>query len=113
MQEDCLFCRIAAGLIPATRVLETEAAIAFRDIAPQAPTHVLVIPREHVAGFSALPAGSRLWTDLLGAAQTVAIGEGLRDGFRIVVNEGEHGGQTVGHLHLHVLGGRHLGWPPG
>ena len=113
MDPDCIFCKIVAGQIPAAVVLESEAALAIRDIGPQAPTHVLVIPRQHVAGIEALPADSPTWNALIGLAQTVALREGLGNGFRVVINQGADGGQTVGHLHLHVLGGRALGWPPG
>lgn len=113
MDPHCVFCRIIAGQIPAEMVLESEAGIAIRDVGPQAPTHILVIPREHVAGMEALPAASSTWNALIGLAQAVALREGLDNGFRLVVNQGADGGQTVGHLHLHVLGGRALGWPPG
>ncbi len=112
---DCIFCRIAQGTLPATPVLETERVLAFRDLSPQAPSHVLVIPREHVASLDALgeDQGS-LAGDLLLAAAEVARKEGLADaGYRVVTNIGEEGGQSVGHLHLHVLGGRAMKWPPG
>jgi histidine triad (HIT) family protein len=117
---DCLFCRLVAGEIPADVVHETDRVLAFRDINPQAPTHVLVIPKDHHATVGALAAAD---ADLLGAvvsvAHTVAGQEGLVDdggaepGYRIVTNTGSRAGQTVHHVHLHVLGGRHLGWPPG
>lgn len=115
MSEDCLFCRIVRGEIPSDRVLETDELIAFRDIDPKAPTHVLVIPREHIASLSAADEGRR---DLLGriqlAAADVARLEGVAEsGWRLVTNVGDEGGQSVGHLHYHVLGGRSLGWPPG
>ncbi|MGH7722529.1 MAG: histidine triad nucleotide-binding protein [Candidatus Dormibacteria bacterium] len=112
---DCLFCRIAAGEIPATRVHEDETVIAFRDINPQAPTHILVIPREHIASAAELTADhDRLWGRLLHVAQRLAGSEGIEaGGFRIVTNVGRNGGQTVDHLHLHLLGGRAMTWPPG
>ena len=111
---DCLFCRIVAGEVPATVVAETERTVAFRDIGPQAPTHVLVIPREHHADVAAaVDADPSLVAELMGAAVAVAVQEGLDDGFRLVANTGRDGGQTVHHLHVHVLGGRALSWPPG
>ncbi len=112
---DCLFCRIAAGAIPADIVHEDDAFVAFRDIAPQAPVHVLLIPRAHTASLNDLQAGD---ADTLGAmmlvARRIAADLGLDEGgYRWVINCGEDGGQTVPHLHLHILGGRRLGWPPG
>ena len=116
---DCLFCRMVAGEIPADVVHETDRVLAFRDINPQAPTHVLVIPKDHHATVGALAtADAALLGDVVSAAHTVAGQEGLVDdgaepGYRIVTNTGSQAGQTVHHVHLHVLGGRHLGWPPG
>jgi histidine triad (HIT) family protein len=112
---DCLFCGIVAGEIPATVVYETDRVLAFRDVAPQAPTHVLVIPREHHADIGALTAADPgLATELLTAATAVAAAEGVADGgYRVVFNTGSDGGQTVWHVHAHVLGGRHMTWPPG
>jgi histidine triad (HIT) family protein len=111
---DCLFCRIVAGEIPATVVHETDAVLAFRDIAPQAPTHVVVIPKEHHADVAALAAADpALTAQVMAAAAEVARQEGLDQGFRVVLNTGADGGQTVFHVHAHVLGGRGLGWPPG
>lgn len=111
---DCLFCRIVAGEIPATVVLETDEVLAFRDIAPAAPTHVVVVPKEHHVDVVALTAADPdLAGRLLAAGAAVAAQEGLAEGFRLVFNTGAHGGQTVFHVHLHVLGGRHMGWPPG
>jgi histidine triad (HIT) family protein len=111
---DCLFCRIVAGEIPADVVLETEHVLAFRDVAPVAPTHVLVVPREHHADVAALAdADPGLLTQVMQAAVGVARQEGLDGGFRLVANTGDDGGQSVHHLHVHVLGGRGLGWPPG
>ena len=109
---DCLFCSIAAGDIPADVVVETEDVVAFNDINPAAPTHVLVIPKRHVASAAELEAGD---AGLLSALFEVAarIGGNLPDGWRVVTNVGPDGGQSVFHLHFHVLGGRRLGWPPG
>ena len=110
----CLFCRIVAGEVPATVVHETDRTLAFRDITPQAPTHVLVIPRDHHADLAALSdADPDAVAELVGAAVAVARAEGLDGGYRVVANTGDDGGQTVHHLHLHVLGGRGMGWPPG
>ena len=110
----CLFCRIVAGEVPATVVHETDRTLAFRDITPQAPTHVLVIPRDHHADLAALSdADPSAVGELVAAAVAVARAEGLDGGYRVVANTGNDGGQTVHHLHLHVLGGRGMGWPPG
>jgi histidine triad (HIT) family protein len=107
---DCIFCKIVAGQISSTRVLENEHLIAIRDIQPAAPVHVLVIPRKHVASLSALTdADTELGGRLLAACAEVARGEGIdTTGYRVVANTGQHGGQTVDHLHLHVMGGRQL-----
>jgi histidine triad (HIT) family protein len=112
---DCLFCGIAAGHIPATIVLDGKRAIAFHDINPQAPTHVLVVPREHFPDVAALAAaGDGLLDELVSTAREVAAAEGVEaTGYRIVFNTGQHAGQTVGHVHAHVLGGRPMTWPPG
>ena len=112
---DCIFCRIASGEIPSARVDESPHALAFRDIQPQAPTHVLLIPREHVAA-SAAEVGAthaELLGELFALAARVARAEGLARGWRLVTNVGQDGGQTVPHLHFHLLGGRALQWPPG
>ena len=111
---DCLFCRIVADEIPADRVFEDDAVIAFRDIAPRAPTHVLVIPRRHVPDAHALAeADDALLGQLFAAVRHVADDAGLERGYRVVTNVGPESGQTVFHLHLHVLGGRPMAWPPG
>jgi histidine triad (HIT) family protein len=111
---DCLFCRIVAGEIPATVVHETDEVLAFRDIAPAAPTHVVVVPKAHHADVVSLTAADPdLAGRLLAAGAAVAAAEGLDRGFRLVFNTGADGGQTVFHVHLHVLGGRTLTWPPG
>jgi len=114
MSADCLFCRIVAREIPATVVHETDRVLAFRDISPQAPVHVVVIPKDHHADLSALTAADpALAGELLTAVADVARAEGLTGGFRTVFNTGADGGQTVFHVHAHLLGGRGLGWPPG
>ncbi|MDQ2961092.1 MAG: histidine triad nucleotide-binding protein [Candidatus Dormibacteraeota bacterium] len=112
---DCLFCSIAAGDIPATMVHDGAEVLAFRDINPQAPVHILVIPRVHLASAADLtPAHDGLWAQMLRVTQSLAESEGIaREGFRVVTNVGHNGGQTVNHLHLHLLGGRAMGWPPG
>jgi histidine triad (HIT) family protein len=112
---DCLFCGIAAGQIPATIVLDGKRTLAFRDINPQAPTHVLVIPKGHYNDVAALAeAGDGLLDELVSSARAVAKAEGVEDtGYRVVFNTGADGGQTVGHAHAHVLGGRPMTWPPG
>jgi histidine triad (HIT) family protein len=112
--DDCLFCKIVAGEIPADVVHETGSTIAFRDIEPQAPTHVLVIPRNHHRDAAALAAAEPdTAVELLTAADTVAKQEGLADGYRLVFNTGTGANQLVFHVHLHVLGGRRMTWPPG
>jgi len=112
---DCLFCKIIAGEIPADIIFESETAIAFRDINPQAPTHVLIIPRQHVATINDIESEHEsLVGSLFSTAKTIAEEEGLSaDGYRVVMNCNEAAGQTVFHLHLHLLGGRRLVWPPG
>ncbi len=114
MSGDDLFCRIVRGDIPADVVLDTDDVLAFRDINPQAPSHVLVVPKEHLASLEEV--GERhaaLLVALVGAVNEVARKEGVAGGFRVVTNIGPAAGQSVDHLHLHVLGGRDLGWPPG
>lgn len=107
---DCLFCRIVAGDIPADVVAETERTVAFRDIAPQAPSHVLVVPRDHYAdAASCIAADPGLMVEVMAAAVEVARTEGLGGGYRLLTNTGGDAGQTVHHLHVHVLGGRALG----
>lgn len=114
IMSDCLFCKIAAGEIPSDVVLETENVFAFRDIDPKAPTHVLVITKEHFDNAAELANGNKnLVAEVLQTATDVATLEGLAEGYRIVTNTGTDGGQSVGHVHFHVLGGRSLNWPPG
>lgn len=112
---DCLFCKIAAKQIPTTVVHETEQTLAFEDLHPQAPCHVLVIPKEHIATANDIaPEQEALVGQLFTAAQEVARKKGCYDsGYRLVMNCGESAGQSVWHIHLHVLGGRPLDWPPG
>ena len=112
---DCLFCKIVAGDIPAEIIYESESAIAFRDINPQAPTHVLIIPRQHIATINDLDDGDGATVGhLFKAAKVIAAAEGFADdGYRVVMNCNEAAGQTVFHIHLHLLGGRPLTWPPG
>lgn len=112
---DCLFCRIVAGDVPAEIVASTDEAVAFRDISPVAPTHVLVIPREHQPDLAAVAtAAPETVTAMIRLAAQVAADEGVAaDGYRLVANTGAAAHQTVFHAHLHVLGGRSMGWPPG
>lgn len=110
MSDDCLFCRIVAKEIPATVVYETDATLAFRDISPKAPVHVLVIPKAHHATVTALGAADpALAGQVVAAAGAVAELEGLGDGYRLIANTGAHGGQEVDHVHFHVVGGAPLG----
>jgi histidine triad (HIT) family protein len=110
----CLFCKIIAGEIPSKKVFEDDLTYAFRDIGPQAPTHVLVVPRKHITSLAHAAEEDR---ELLGhlhwVAAKIANDEGLEKGFRTVINIGPDGGQTVDHLHIHLLGGRPMTWPPG
>jgi histidine triad (HIT) family protein len=110
----CLFCRIVAGEIPAARIYEDATSLCFADIHPQAPVHLLVIPKEHIASqATALASHAELLGHLMIVAAEVAGGAALTSGYRVVINTGADGGQTVDHLHLHVLGGRAMRWPPG
>jgi histidine triad (HIT) family protein len=113
--QDCLFCKIVDGDIPAEVIYQSDTAIAFRDINPQAPTHALIIPRRHISTINDLGVGDQeLVGSLFSAAKDVAQQEGLvEDGYRVVMNCGEGAGQSVFHIHLHLLGGRLLNWPPG
>ena len=115
MADDCLFCGIVGGAIPATVVAETGTTLAFRDIDPQAPVHVLVVPRRHITNAATLgPDDAGVLADLVQAARSVAEQEGVLDsGYRLVFNVGDDALNSVPHLHLHVLGGRRLAWPPG
>lgn len=112
---DCLFCKIVSGEVPATVVRETERTVAFRDINPQAPTHILVIPKQHHQTVAALATDDGgLLAEVLRDAGEVAATDGIVDtGYRVVFNTGPGAGQTVQHVHAHVLGGRSMNWPPG
>jgi histidine triad (HIT) family protein len=112
---DCLFCRIVAGEVPADEVASTPQVLAFRDIAPAMPVHVLVVPRRHIESAATLgPDDAEVLSDMFQAASRVAEAEGLAErGWRLVFNVGEDANNTVPHLHLHVLGGRSMDWPPG
>jgi histidine triad (HIT) family protein len=113
MADDCLFCRIVRKEIPAKLVYESDDYLAFRDINPQAPVHVLVIPRDHVVSLNDATDAAAVGGLALAAAQ-IAKSEGIADsGYRVVLNTNRDGGQSVFHLHLHLLGGRSMAWPPG
>jgi histidine triad (HIT) family protein len=114
MSPDCLFCKIVAGVIPANRVYEDQLCIGFPDINPQAPTHLLIVPKVHIASQArALAEHKSLLGHLMATAAELARSQKLEKGYRVVVNTGDDGGQTVHHLHLHLLGGRAMHWPPG
>lgn len=112
---DCLFCKIASGQIPSTKVYEDDLVYAFRDIDPQAPVHILIIPKAHISSVNEIDdENCAVVGHIFKVASQIAKAEGIdKDGYRIVTNIGENGGQTVGHLHYHMLGGRSLQWPPG
>jgi len=112
---DCVFCRIVAGEIPSTPVREGERLVAIRDIAPRAPTHILLIAREHIPTAADLTdADADLLGEVFGTSAEIARDEGIAErGYRVVTNVGQWGGQTVDHLHFHLMGGRSFSWPPG
>jgi histidine triad (HIT) family protein len=110
---NCVFCRVAAGEVPARIVAEDECVVAFEDINPQAPVHVLVIPRDHVVDIRGMRDGETLGRLVATANRVAELKSVAGDGYRLVVNVGPDAGQSVFHLHVHVLGGRRLGWPPG
>lgn len=111
---ECIFCKIARGQIPATKVIDEDEIVAFRDLSPQAPQHILVIPRQHIGKLSEAQKEDRdLLGNLLLAAKGAAAAAGYPDDFRVVVNNGASAGQSVFHIHLHVLAGRDFAWPPG
>jgi histidine triad (HIT) family protein len=114
MPIDCLFCKIIEGKISANRVYEDDLCIGFPDIHPQAPTHIVIIPKQHIASQAkAVAEHTPLLGHLMAAAADIARSRKLDRGYRVVVNTGIEGGQTVNHLHLHLLGGRKMAWPPG
>jgi histidine triad (HIT) family protein len=115
MSENCLFCKIAGGEIPSAKVYEDEVCVAFNDISPQAPTHILIIPREHLASLDEAGSGHQATLGhLLLTAAEIAREKGFaQDGYRVVINTNADGGQTVFHLHVHLLGGRPFIFPPG
>ena len=109
MMSNCLFCKIVAGEIPSTKVYEDDLVLAFRDIAPQAPTHILVIPKVHIGSVAEISAeNSGVVAHIFEVIPQIAQAEGLENGYRVVSNCGEHAGQTVHHLHFHILGGKQL-----
>ena len=111
---DCLFCKIASGTIPVERLYEDDLVLAFPDINPQAPKHLLIIPKSHLTSTeNALAEHGPMFGAMLGAVPQLAKQQGLTGGYRLVINTGADGGQTVPHLHLHLLGGRRMHWPPG
>lgn len=112
--EDCLFCKIIAGEIPSTKVYEDELVYAFKDISPQAPFHVVIVPKIHISSTLEInESNSKYIAAIYEAVAKIAKDNNITNGFRVVNNCGEDGGQTVGHLHFHMLAGRLLGWPPG
>ena len=111
---DCIFCEILRGNIPSQKVFENETVYAFRDIKPCAPVHILIVPKTHIASADEIDAGNAdAVRDIFLAIPEIAKSAGLSNGYRVVTNIGEDGGQTVGHLHIHLLGKRKLAWPPG
>ena len=111
---DCLFCKIAAGEIPSKKAYEDEKVFAFYDIDPQEPVHILVIPKEHIQSVSQItPENQEIVGHIFTVIAKLARELNLEDGYRVVSNVGQQGGQSVPHLHFHLLGGRNLGWPPG
>ena len=111
---DCIFCKIVEGSIPSKKVFEDDAILAFHDIEPKAPSHILVIPKKHMASLAeAKPEDAALMGRLLLTVADLARKQELGQGYRVVISTGPEGGQTVDHLHLHLLGGRQMHWPPG
>lgn len=109
---DCVFCKIAKGEIPSDPVYRDDSVVVVRDLNPQAPTHLLIIPAEHIPSAAEVN-DPKIWTLIMERAIAVARELGLEEGFRMVMNTGAQGGQTVPHIHLHLLAGRNFGWPPG
>lgn len=114
-EKDCLFCRIVSGEIPSQKVYEDDLVTAFKDINPAAPVHILVVPKRHIASLAHVQeSDGSLLGHLLVTLSQLAASQGLNErGYRLVVNAGDEGGQTVGHIHFHLLGGRRMTWPPG
>lgn len=113
MADGCIFCRIARGEIPAQMVMNSKEIAAFRDVSPQAPTHILVIPKKHIGSLDDV-SDSNLLGQMVVMAAAIARQEGIaKSGYRTVINTGKDGGQSVDHLHVHILGGRAMTWPPG
>lgn len=114
MEQDCIFCQIIAGEAQADKVYETDDVLAFRDIDPKAPVHVLIVPKKHIARIADVEPGDQ---DVMGAlmlaAKEIAEHEGVADGFRLITNNGRRAGQSVFHIHLHLMAGRRFTWPPG
>ena len=111
---DCIFCKIASGEIPSTRVYEDDLCVAFKDLEPQAPVHILIIPREHIVSAAEItPENSSIVAHIFEVAAKLAKDNKLENGWRIVSNVGEDGGQSVKHMHFHLLGGLAMAWPPG
>jgi len=112
---DCIFCKIVAGEIPSSRVAEDDSVVAFRDVAPRAPTHILIVPRDHISSADKLrETDGGLLGRIFATAADIARAEGISEaGYRIVTNIGDWGGQSVDHLHFHLMGGRAFSWPPG
>jgi histidine triad (HIT) family protein len=113
LSDHCVFCKIIRKEIPSNVVYEDDYAIAFYDIHPAAPTHVLIVPKTHIETVEEIPAGDYMVSALTERAIHVAKLLNIREGYRLVINNGDNGGQTVYHLHLHLLGGRFMAWPPG
>jgi len=114
MADDCVFCKIVSGEIPAEKILETDQVVVIRDIRAQAPKHLLLIPRKHIRSLAEVTdADAGLMGAVMLAVRDVAAREGVSNGFRLVANNGESAGQSVFHIHFHLLAGRHMSWPPG
>lgn len=115
MSDNCVFCKIVRGDIPSSKVYEDDQALAFRDITPAAPTHVLVVPKQHITSLAEIDdANATLYAHVLKIVAQIARDEGIAEsGYRVVTNIGDEGGQSVHHLHFHLLGGRQMSWPPG
>ncbi|WP_027633976.1 histidine triad nucleotide-binding protein [Clostridium hydrogeniformans] len=113
--ENCIFCKIVGGEIPCSKIYEDDKVLAFKDINPEAPVHILVIPKEHIQSANEInEKNSHIVAHIFTVVNKIAEEQGIKEsGYRIVNNCGDHGGQTVGHIHFHVLGGRNLTWPPG